>query len=308
MRRVQYATLHNPGRSLGDCVYLAIERDTRGVHLSDSDRFNYYPATPFPSISWILDGQLHMVEGSGDVRTFGNPLPKVIFSGPTRSPSVSWSPGAVHVLTVSFYPEALVRLLDITIEQYVGSVLPLEKVISGGRLDQLLTVQFGQEANPFAQVHHVLNDLWDSEPAQPASNVRSWLALLAKRSGSTGTIGRRSVQRLVKYWTGQSLRDLQLYARVENAISHGAQMSNEERLNFAAVAIESGFSDQSHLGREVRRVTGLSPAKLNELVEHSEAFWLYRLLKLEACNPVRAGPFKRIGFNEDARLRPCSCR
>ena len=258
-----------------------MERDTRDVQLSDADRFNYYPATPFPSISWILDGQLYMVEGSGeDVPTLGNPLPNLFFSGPTRSPSVSWSPGAVHALTVSFYPEALARLLDVTIEHCVSSVLPLEEVISGGRLDQLATMQLGRETNPFAQVQHQLNGLWDNEPAQPASNVRNWLTLLATRAESTaGTNGRRSVQRLVKYWTGQSLRDLQLYARVENAISHGAQMSNKESLNFAAIATESGFSDQSHLGREVRRVTGLPPAKLNEMVEHSEAFWMYRLLR-----------------------------
>ncbi len=279
MRRVEYATLHSPGLSLGNCVYLAMERDTRGARLSDADRFNYYPATPFPSISWMLDGDLHMVEDAEDgVSTLGDPLPKVIFSGPTRRPSVSWSPGPVHVLTVGFYPEALARLLDITIEHYVGAVLPLEKVISGGRLDRLATVLSGQD--PFAQAHHLLNSLWDNEPAQQPSDVRSWLALLAARRASTaGRKGQRSLQRLIKHRTGQSLRDLQLYARVENAFSHVARMSKEESLNFAAVAAESGFSDQSHLGREVRRVTGLPPAKLNELVEHNEAFWMYRLLR-----------------------------
>lgn len=280
MIRVEHATLHYAGSSLGDCVYLAIVRDTRDVQLSDAERFNYYPATPFPSVSWILEGQLHMVEGSGeDVSTLGNPLPNVFFSGPTRSPSVSWSPGAVHALTVSFFPEALARLLDISVEQHVGSILPLEKVVSGGGLDRLATVRFAQETNPFAQVQHVLNDLWGHEPAKQPSDVRSWLALLAKRMAASEATGRRSLQRLVKYWTGQSLRELQLYARVENAISHGARMSNEDCLNFAAVAAECGFSDQSHLGREIRKVTGLPPAKLNELVEHNEAFWMYRLLR-----------------------------
>lgn len=281
MRRDEYATLHRPGRSLGDCIYLAVERDTRGVPLSDADRFNYYPATPFPSISWILDGQLHMVEASGeDAPTLGNPLPKVFLSGPTRSPSPSWSPGAVHALTVVFFPEALARLMDITIEHYVGAVLPLEDVASGGGLAQLTAMELGRESNPFAQVQQVLTGLWKSEPTRQASDVRSWLALLAKRMATTsGTAGRRSLQRLAKDWTGQSLRDLQLYARVENAIAHGARMSNEERLNFAAVAAESGFSDQSHLGREVRKVTGLPPAKLNDLVEQSEPFWMYRLLR-----------------------------
>lgn len=281
MRPVEYATLHSPERSLGDCLYLAVERDTRDVPLSDVDRFNYYPATPFPSISWILDGQLHMVEGSGEANpTLGNPLPKLIFSGPTRSPSVSWSPGAIHVLTVSFYPEALAHLLDIKIERYVGAVLPLETVISGERLQRLASVQFSGETSPFAQVQHLLTSLWDEEPVLQAADVRSWLARLAARSvPAVGIAGRRSAQRLVKHWTGQSLRDLQLYARIETAFSHGARMRDGERLNFAAVAAESGFSDQSHLGREVRKVTGLPPARLKELVQHSEAFWMYRLLR-----------------------------
>lgn len=281
MRRLEYATLHSPGRSLGDCVYLAVERNTCGIQLSEADRLNSYPATPFPSISWILDGQLHMVDGVGErAPTLGPPLPKVVFSGPTRSPSTSWSSGAVHVLTVSFYPEALARLLDISIEQYVGSVLPLEQVKLGDRLNQLATIQFGRESNPFAEVQHVLNRLWSNEASRQTSDIRGWLERLAMQAASNvGMKGRRSMQRFVKYWTGQSLRDLELYARVENAVSHAATVSNEDRLNFAAVAAESGFSDQSHLGREVRRVTGLPPAKLNKLVEHGEPFWLYRLLR-----------------------------
>lgn len=192
---------------------------------------------------------------------------------------MSWSPASVHVLTVCFYPEALARLLDITIQHYVGSVLPLEKVVSGNSLDPLLAIDFGCEENPFTHVQKVLNGLCVNVRAQRASDVRSWLAQLANRTLSTsGIVGQRKMQRLVKSWTGQSFRDLQLYARVENAMSYGAEMSDEEGLNLAAVAAETGFSDQSHLGREIRRVTGLPPAKLNELIKHDEAFWMYRLL------------------------------
>jgi AraC-like DNA-binding protein len=46
----------------------------------------------------------------------------------------------------------------------------------------------------------------------------------------------------------------------------------------AAVAAESGYSDQSHLGREVKRVTGLPPARFAERMKTDEAFWMYRLL------------------------------
>jgi hypothetical protein len=38
------------------------------------------------------------------------------------------------------------------------------------------------------------------------------------------------------------------------------------------------LSDQSHMGREIRRLTGLSPGKLNQLMATHETFWFYRLL------------------------------
>lgn len=285
MRRIEYAALHSPERTLHGCVYLAVERDTRKVQLSDAERFNYYPATPFPSISWLLDGQLHMVEaGLGDdAPRLGKPLPKVIFSGPTRGPSASWSPASLHVLTICFYPEALARLLDITIQQYVGSILPLEKVMRGPALDQLLAVDFRGAACPFGQIHELLNSLWEDVAAERSPDVRSWLTALAIRTSSiTGPAGRRGMQRLVKSWTGQSFRDLQLYARVENAMSQAGRMLDEEGFSLADVAAATGFADQSHFGREVRRVTGLPPAKLNELFDRDEAFWMYRLLRRPA--------------------------
>lgn len=259
-----------------------MERDTRGVQLPTPDRFNYYPATPFPSISWILHGQLQMVEGGigTNAPRLGEPLPKVVFSGPTREPSVSWSSGSVHALTVSFYPEALAKLLGIPIQQYVGSVLPLERMRSGGAVDQLLTIKFDHGASPYEQVQKLLNRLWDGSPAPRPFDVRSWLALIASRTASeTGGGAQRRMQRLVKAWTGQSLRDLRLYARVESAMAYRAEMSEGDSLNLAAVAAEAGFSDQSHLGREIRRVTGMSPARLYEFIRRDEAFWMYRLLR-----------------------------
>lgn len=49
-------------------------------------------------------------------------------------------------------------------------------------------------------------------------------------------------------------------------------------LDLAGLAGDLGFADQSHMGREVRRLTGLSPGKLNGLLASHEAFWFRRLL------------------------------
>jgi AraC-like DNA-binding protein len=46
----------------------------------------------------------------------------------------------------------------------------------------------------------------------------------------------------------------------------------------AGLTTEAAFSDQSHMGRAVRRATGFSPAHLNRVIATEEAFWCYRLL------------------------------
>jgi AraC-like DNA-binding protein len=89
--------------------------------------------------------------------------------------------------------------------------------------------------------------------------------------------GVRQLQRLVRDWTGQSLRDLELFSRVEEAFAL-SQRSGSQINWMADVAIDAGYSDQSHLGREVKRVTGFSPKLFSELVKTDEAFWMYRLL------------------------------
>ena len=56
--------------------------------------------------------------------------------------------------------------------------------------------------------------------------------------------------------------------------------------HLASLAADAGFADQSHLGREVRRVTGLPPGRLGELMRTDEAFWPHRSIAHEACRPT----------------------
>lgn len=275
------ARLHRPSAPASAWIYMAVERDTRGLPLADEQRFNCYPATPFPSISWIFEGELHMAAERPAVAQgrLGRPLPRVVFAGPHRRPVTSWSPGAVHALTVSFYPEALGRLLDIPLERCLDVILPLEAVMSGAALTCLLNIERGPE--PFSRVQSIVSSWPSGRPVEPSGvDIRAWLSMICARAASSPDgEGARQVQRRIKGWTGQSRRDLQLYERVEAAALHGLAGERETAPDLAAAAIDAGFSDQSHLGREVRRVTGLSPRRLETSVRNDEGFWLYRLLK-----------------------------
>ena len=68
---------------------------------------------------------------------------------------------------------------------------------------------------------------------------------------------------------------LGFYAAFENLHRLSVERPDEP---LAMLAGDAGYSDQSHMGRAVRRATGFSPARLNRMIESEESFWCYRLL------------------------------
>ena len=284
------ARLLFPRPDLSACVFMGVERDTRGAALSDAQRFNYYPATPMSLVSWIFEGTLHMVEEcSGDGRpVLGPPLPRLVLSGPQRRPVASWSPGPVHALSVAFYPDSLARLTGIGAESLVDRILPLEEAVSGplpAACRSLLAPDAASD--PFDRLQALLQPLWSGPPPRETSLMSrmgvplmgDWLRILAVRAAlSRAGRGVRQAQRRVKSWTGQSQRDLQLFAHVEDVAVRVSRSRDDGPLDLAGLASDAGFADQSHMGRAVRRMTGVAPGRLTELMAEDEAFWFYRLL------------------------------
>ena len=84
---------------------------------------------------------------------------------------------------------------------------------------------------------------------------------------------------LLDSWTGQNHQQLQRYSRVEEAFTLSGKHRKDGAIDLSGLAVDAGFADQSHMGREVRRVTGLSPAHFDNQIASSEAFWFYRLIE-----------------------------
>ena len=51
-----------PDRDLAGCLFCTIVRDTRGASLEHAQRFNFFPASPLASVTWLLEGQCHWIE------------------------------------------------------------------------------------------------------------------------------------------------------------------------------------------------------------------------------------------------------
>ena len=283
MKKQQHARLYLPDPAVGQYLAMAVERDTRGLALTAAERFNYYPASPFPTLSWVWQGELQMVEDVGESQPqMGAAMPGMLFSGPYSRPSASWSAGPVHALMVGLYPEFVTQLLGIQLETYFDRVIPLEQLrdVMPAWFWQLCQQVQQQPEQAFACLQQQLQQQLNADQASlPPRTLSGWLrAMLLRASFSQAGSSLRQWQRHIKQLTGQSQRDLRLYEKTEQAFSQFARQATPAGTEWAMLAADSGFADQSHLGREVRRITGFSPKRLQQMMAEDESFWFYRLL------------------------------
>ena len=273
-----HARLLSPRTSLAGLIMAGIARDTRGLDLPPDQCFNFFPASPLCALTYVFEGALHDVDAIG--RVAPEPLPPLFLSGHHRSPIASWSDGPVLALTVGLWPEAWGALTGMDIERLVDHVGPLDAWLDARARAPFEAAARSRDVDDvFASLQDALEPLWRT--ARPKGSVapywlEDWARGLAARAAlSDWGRGARRAQRSFKAWAGQSRRDLARHVHVEALF---ARTRARGALDLAALAAEAGYADQSHMGREVKRVTGQSPAKLAELVGSDEGYWCYRLL------------------------------
>ncbi len=267
------ATLMYPPQELACCISLGIYRDTRGMKLSDQERLNYFPASPLFAITVISSGQLHMAHKVLDwIDLKSRPtLPALSVTSPQQTPTSSWSAGPVAALTVGFYPDAWAVLCgDAPLDEIppaIADVFQRSKPVC--------------DAQSWAELCAAMRPIWQSvrgknDDWRGSDKVADWARHITMRAALSGT-GKslRSAERRLRRWTGHSQQSIKFFSKIE---ALQALHMSRPKAPLADIAAEADFSDQSHMGRAVKRATGFSPGQLNKLVETDEAFWCYRLL------------------------------
>lgn len=122
-----------------------------------------------------------------------------------------------------------------------------------------------------------------------------WPGLEGGPAGSPGEglarrpVGERQRERLTRTWTGLTPRMLRAQARAEAALVHAAALLRRGQLDWRQVALVAGYTDQPHLCRETRRLTGFSPVQLMQGMLGQEPFWVYRAWALARLGRSPAG-------------------
>jgi AraC-like DNA-binding protein len=277
-----------PRPAIAGCIFCMIVRDTRGVALDQTQRFNFFPASPLCSVMWGLAGEWHLIDRPNQMERpwTGTRLPGLAFFGPQLGPLVSWNPGETYAITIAFYPDALSTMTGLDLSQFKERMASAEEVLPQPILElcrNFLDVARREGAEKGLSVlEDKIESMWaDTRPAgtRPMTWIKDWSRSLVLKAMRTD-LGRssRQVARRVKSWTGVSQRDLlglghteQLYAKLHEAIQNGD-------VDWSGLAAASGFADQAHMIRQMRRHTGFTPEQLRQSARNDEAFWGYRLL------------------------------
>lgn len=258
-------------------------RDTRSVLLTDAQRFNHYPATPLCSISWWFSGTVEMLEAGAPATldALRTPVPaRTAFVGPHTRPTVSWSAGPSHGMMLLLLPDALRMLTGIDPGQWLNRVVAVDAVLPPAWCALCAHVAAApDDAARVRLIESFVNPLWQSvrpDGVMSAHRYGDWVQGLALRAATSRT-GRslRQIERRIRNWTGQPLRELRGFGRAEHAFFDA--MADTPRAGWASVADEAGYSDQSHLCRATRRMTGFAPEELRRRIASDEGFWPYRV-------------------------------
>lgn len=277
-----------PPQALARSIFCMIVRDTRGVALDEAQRFNFFPASPFCSMAWIFAGDWHLIREPVEMKRpwTGAKLSALTFSGAQLAPPVSWNPGETFTIVIVFYPDAFAAISGLDLSRFTGRTTAADEVLPQRILEPCRNLFDGVRRNGAEAAFSALADSIGTMLAGthlagsgPAKWINDWSSSLVRRAALTG-LGRstRQIARRVRSWTGVSERDLHglghtetLYARFLEAIADGD-------LDWAGLAAASGFADQAHMIRQMRRHTGFTPEQFRHAAAHDEAFWAYRLL------------------------------
>lgn len=277
-----------PEPDLVGCVFCVIVRDTRESDLPHPERFNFFPASPLASVTWLLEGQCHWIEHPEQMeRPWDAPqLQTVAFSGAQLGSLVSWNPGPTLAVTMAFYPDAFSAIAGLDLAPFKDLMLNAEAVLPEPLFDfcsafSADVASVGLE-QALATLQRRIGELWaDVRGGRPISEMRlrAWSEDLVARAAEAGE-GRsdRQIARRVKAWTGVNQRDLHNLSLTETLYGNILKATRDGGVVWADVASQTGYADQAHMVRRLREQTGFTPEELRQRVARDEALWAYRLL------------------------------
>jgi AraC-like DNA-binding protein len=199
---------------------------------------------------------------------------------------MTWSPVGGRAVLALFTVEAARALFGIKPADVHDRFVTAHEVLDRSCWPLLDALKAAPSADAALDaLERALANRWKSLQAEPDAVTslwqigHHWLGKLAWQARQwERSCSPRQVERRIKSLSGRSLREWGTLLKAEGAFFSGRERYEAgQPLDWADLAQDQGFTDQSHLVRAVKRVTGFTPTAFVERYLEDESFWLYRL-------------------------------
>jgi AraC-like DNA-binding protein len=235
------------------------------------------PATLHPMLMIILSGEIRRELPNGH----DLPLPQLGLSGATsRTRRASATPGT-QILLASVLPGQLPRLFGLPASAVIEEFFPLVDLLPRPILSEL-SEKLAASTSLSSRVAHCESFLQTLPvmQVQRASDLvvpEDWLFRPLSDIADAFALSPRQLERRFRQSYGQSLRAFRQQARFSRMLVE-LVFGRRQFAAWADIATSTGYFDQAHLSRDLRRFTGYAPALLGrQLARGDPALWPYRL-------------------------------
>jgi AraC-like DNA-binding protein len=248
-------SIHQPPPSLNRVV--------KTIWVAKGTKAEFSAAEPI-----VPDGCVEIVFNLGDrfvSADTGRLQPRALLAGQMTRPVVALPTGDVNLIGVRFFTGRAGAALRVPMWELEDSLLEASTTVAGidrltddlrdlpddqrlAHLDLLLPLHLAGRHRPNGAVEHALAMIQSNH-----GNVS--IDRIARSTGIT----RRHLERQFKEEVGLGAKQIARIARVHAALK---LMDRQPLLSGAAISAQCGYSDQAHLIRECRALTGRTPARL----------------------------------------------
>lgn len=255
------------------CIWRTIEPGAGG----DAQLKSHVPANVYGCINLIATGAIKIFDGDSER------LPNQFITGPFTAPLQTCATAPLRSLSIVIHPWVLREWFGVDVPPMVNAIqdigrLPPNSLWHKAIGEEILAAVghpglLGEALAKLVALCSCSYERADPEPLISAMLSEGCVASAAQKLG----LSERQFQRCFKRHMGLSPKFWLRVKRFEGALVSIAKNRESGMAGLVGVAADIGFSDQAHMSREFRAISGNTPLSLRKgLHQNSPGYWAFQ--------------------------------
>lgn len=231
------------------------------------------PANVYACLNVITNGDVKICSASGES------LPRIFLTGPFTAPVKTFASTPLNSLSIVFQPWLLQSWFDLDAGNMVNAIIDaayVPRLTDPAVVDALRSATFQPSL-----LESALATLSVPHP-NPGHEANMMANLLLETQSIAETASRHGIS--VRQFERRFARNFGLspkeWLRVKRFEASLVKLANDKE-SLANVAADAGYADQSHMTRDYRRATGLTPRQTKDgMNKETPGYWAFKPAKV----------------------------